>query len=281
MTRRLFLFAGYDAGGIIDASLIGYVRALAAHGDVIVVMDSNCAPDQLAKITPYVIHATASRHGEYDFGSYKRAYIYAHDAEILDNYDFLYMVNDSVYGPLRDIGPILNKMEQSGADAFGLVAKKHPTRAHIQSWFIGCRPSVFRASWFDEFMRSITKQSDKGAITRLYEQGFTARVAQNGLSWHVLWWVRNRGVYNNIKRLYRAGMPFMKKVAFSRRRGALGGQIAYVLRHINPATATAIMENARRTWGTEYTNWLLTRNPFKILYRNIKYSLRKIFIEGI
>ena len=97
MTRRLFLFAGYNAHGLIDESLIFYIRALSKCGDVILCMDSDCSDSELKKITPYVLHATAQRHGEYDFGSYKRAYLYAADTGILDKYDFVYIVNDSVY----------------------------------------------------------------------------------------------------------------------------------------------------------------------------------------
>lgn len=277
MTRRLFLFAGYDAHGIIDESLIIYVRALAMHGDVIVVMDSDCPAHELRKLAPYTTHAAAARHGEYDFGSYKRAYTCARDAGILKNYDFVYMANDSMYGPLHPLGPVIERMENMHTDAFGMVAKRHKTRPHIQSWFIGMRASVFRTEWFDEFMTSITKLESKGLITRMYEQGFTRLVAAHGLTWGALWHVRNRGVYNNIKKLYRAGVPLMKKVAFRRRGGALGGQILYVLSHIEPSVKNAILSNARRVWGDEYIGWLLTHNPIKIIFRNIAYGMQKLF----
>lgn len=277
MTRRLFLFAGYDAHGVIDESLIIYVRALAACGDVIVVMDSDCTAHELKKLAPYTIYAAAHRHGEYDFGSYKRAYTYARDTGILDKYDFVYMANDSMYGPLHPLNAVLEKMESMNTDAFGMVAKRHKTRPHIQSWFIGMRPSVFRAEWFDTFMNSITKLESKGLITRMYEQGFTRLVTAHGLTWDAPWHVRNRGVYNKIKHLYRAGVPLMKKVAFRRRGGALGRQILYVLTHIEPDVKNAILDNARRIWGDEYIGWLLTRNPVKIIIRNIAYGARKLF----
>ena len=33
-----------------------------------------------------ILHAIATRHGEYDFGSYKRGFQYARDKKILNNY---------------------------------------------------------------------------------------------------------------------------------------------------------------------------------------------------
>ena len=274
--KRLFLFAGYDRAGIVDPSLIYYIRALSKLGDVILCMDCDCATTELAKVAPYTIHASATRHGEYDFGSYKRAYIWAAQNLNLADYDFVYLVNDSVYGPLRPLGPVLENLETKNLDAFGLVCNPHPDHPHIQSWFIGCRRSVFLSDWFDTFIRAIKKLESKGLITRMYEHGFTASVVANGRTWGCLMTVRNRGVYNRVRGLYRRGLPFIKKVAFSRHGGAYGRQIYYVLHDADAEARNAILAGATHTWGAEYINWLLTKNPVKVLYRGIKNGLHKI-----
>ena len=275
MTKRLFLFAGYDARGHVDASLTYYVRALARYGDVVLHMDNDCTDASIDSLKPYVLHADAARHGEYDFGSYKRAYIWARDNLNLADYDFVYMANDSVYGPLYDLGPILSDMESRAWSAFGPVCNPNRNHPHIQSWFIGMRPDVFLSDWFDAFMTSVTHQTDKGAVTKLYEQGFTAAVAAHNMSWGCIYTVANRGVYNKIKSLYKRGMPFMKKVAFSRHNGCLGRQILYVLNHIPTDARNAIMDGARHTFGDQYIEWLLTRNPFKVMWRCMTYGINK------
>lgn len=273
--KRLFLFAGYDPHGKIDSSLVYYVRALSALGDVVVHLDCDPADASIKRLAPYTLHAAAVRHGEYDFGSYKRAYIWARKNLNIADYDFVYMVNDSVYGPLYDLGPFLQKMESNAWDAFGPVCNPKAAHPHIQSWFIGMRPAVFNADWFDSFIMSVTHLSGKGAITAMYEQGFTAAVAAHRATWGCVYTVANRGVYNKIKYLYRRGIPFMKKVAFSRHGGRLGRQILYVLNRIPGDARDAIMENARRIWGAEYVNSLLTNNPFKIMMRAVKYGFNK------
>lgn len=279
--KRVFLFAAYDPRGGVDDALVQYVRALSKFGRVVLVMDNDAQAGELQKLAPYVVHSDGARHGEYDFGSYKRAYMYARAARMLRDCDVLYLVNDSVYGPLRPIGEMLDAMENLDADAFGPVAKPHHDHPHIQSWFIGCRPSVFNAPWFDEFMTSVTQQPDKGIITKLYEQGFSRRVTENGGTWKCLMTVPNRGIYNRVWDLYRRGLPFFKKVAFTRRRGALGGQILRVLDNVTPTMRRAIIHSARRVYGAQYVDKTLTRNPLKIMYRNVRHSLHKLLVEGI
>lgn len=281
--KRLFLVAAYDPTGVgtVDASLILYVRALAQHGDVVVFMDNDAPDSELKKLAPFVRHVDAKRHGEYDFGSYKRAYIWARDNLGLTHYDFVYLVNDSVYGPLYDIGPILDRMECLDTDAFGMAYKVHRSRPHIESWFMGFRPSVFDTSWFDEFVTSITKLPSKGDVIARYENGLTQTLRQAGYTTDGLYHVRGRGTYNRVAGLYRAGMPFIKKLSWRRRCGALGGQISYVLRRCDPQMRDAILGDAIRIYGIAFNKWFITRNPFKIGYRNVKHFIRKIFIEGI
>lgn len=279
--KRLFLFAGYNAAGIVDDALVYYVKSLSKFGDVVLVMDSDCPDSELKKVQKITVYASAVRHGEYDFGSYKRAYIWATENLTLSDYDYVYMVNDSVYGPLYDLTPYFSEMESGTCDAFGLVKNPHRDHPHIQSWFIGLHPSVFLTDWYDQFMRNITKQPYKGAITREYEQGLSKNILSHNLTWCCMYSVRNRGVYNKIKKLYRTKMPFMKKVAFNRNHGALGRQILYVLNHITPATRDAIITSARAQYGEKHVDWLLTKNPVKIMARQIHHAIYKLFIEGI
>ena len=279
--KRLFLIAGYSAQNKVDASLVFMVKTLSNFGDIVLVMDRKITKTELEKLSPYVIYAAAERHKEYDFGSYKRAYLYAKESDILSEYDFLYLVNDSIYGPLYQMDFFFDQMEKSNADAFGLVCNPHKEHSHIQSWFIGMRQSVFMTKWFGKFITSVIHQDSKGAITYLYEQGFTRLIEANKKTWKCIYSIPGRGIYNDIKKVYRKGLPFMKKVAFTRHNGALGRQILYVLNHTNSEARNAIIAGAKDTFGEQYINWLLTKNPIKILVRNIKYFPKKIFNEGL
>lgn len=276
--RRLFLFAGYDAGGRIDAAECMYVNALAGFGDVVYVMDADSCASQINKIKkiPNVIYAYAARHGEYDFGSYKRAYIHARDAGILRNYDIIYMVNNSVYGPLFDMADIISRMEDLNVPVFGPSIHHSHGRENIESWFIGLRRGVFTKKWFDEFMTSIGPEVNKGAVIQKYELGLSRMVAAHGVKFAGLYKCNGRSVYNRVRYLFRAGMPFMKRVAFIRHNGALGRQVKYIMDNVDAATRDAVMDNARRVYGADVVARNLTSNPIKIMWRNIVYVANKL-----
>ena len=191
------------------------------------------------------------------------------------------MVNDSVYGPLYDIKPYIEKMEQFDSDAFGLVKNPNPDHPHIQSWFVGLRPNIFMTAWYDTFIRSVKKLSSKGAITHMYEHGLSKLITQNGLTWKCLYTVKNRGIYNRIKHLYKIHMPFMKKVAFNRHYGALGRQILYVLNKLSPDLRDAILTSAYAQYGEQNVKQMLTRNPFRTGFRHIRYAIHKIITKGL
>lgn len=281
MTKRLFLFAGYDKNNVIDDAFIMYVRALHKFGDIVVCIDSDCTQSELKKLDNLALHTISTRHGEYDFGSYKRAYNWAKKNTELNNYDYIYMVNDSVYGPLFDLSTYFEKMESGANDAFGMVKNPHHTSPHIQSWFIGMRKSVFMSKWFNDLLQSVRHHDDKGSVTILYEHGFTKHLIENNLSWDALYSAPGRSIYNRVKYFYKQKMPFIKKLAFSRHNGALGRQLLYILKHTNPDTRDTILTCARRVYGDKYISTILTRNPLKIMWRNIRYTIHKLRTEGI
>lgn len=278
--NRLFLIAGYDKNGKINSALLHQVRELAKYGDCVLVMDSDCDESEIAKIKLYCLYANAVRHGEYDFGSYKRAFIWAKENTNLSNYDFMYMVNDSVYGPLFDIGDYLNKMESLGTDAFGMVKKTGGRFEHIQSWFIGINKQVFLSKWFSNFIMSVRKVEKKTMVTALYENGFTRKLNENKIAWRCLYNIYNRGIYNRVRHLYKIRMPFIKKLSFTRHFGAYGNQILYVLNNISKKLRDDILLSARETFGDKYIDWLLTKNPVKIIFRKIKYILSRVLCKN-
>jgi lipopolysaccharide biosynthesis protein len=284
LAKRLFLFAAYDPAaprrGVVDDSLLVYLRELSRLGDIVLYMDNDVDPAQMKKLAPYVLHAGASRHGEYDFGSYKRAYLWARGNLRLADYDWVYMVNDSVYAPTRPLRPTIVRLESAGRQATGMVcnpSKRHP---HIQSWFIGMSPAVFNAKWFDEFIRDVRPQSQKGSVTNLYEHGFTRHLLAKNIPWVCEYTIKNRGVYNRIEYLFRRGFPFIKKSAFTRHNGALGRQILRVLNRAPRNVRSAVIQNAARVWGSDYVSHLLTNNPLKTTGRGIAYVLHKILTKG-
>lgn len=274
--RRLFLFAGYSPDSVVDDALIHHVSSISKYGDVIAFMDCDCDDNDIAKLKPYCKYVGATRHGEYDFGSYKRAYQYAYENKMLDKYDAIFLVNDSVFGPLFDMFKIIKKIDSMSSDAVGLVVSTHKTHSYMESWFIRLNKSIFLSDWFHEFITGVTVQPTKNRVTIKYEHGLSDLTYEHNLSWDGVFIRHGRFTYNNPKKLYKIGCPFIKKACFKRHYGALGGEVRYVLRHCEPKIMGKVMNSANRIYGTDYMNWLLTRNPIKILWRKIRYAAKKI-----
>ena len=161
-TKRLFLFAGYDKDGIIDDTLVYYLTELSKLGDIVLVMD--CDVNDTTKLSGIknILHTELARHNEYDFGSYKRGYIWAHDKKILDKYDWVYLVNDSVYGPLFDLEPVLCDLESRGVDLIGMTDfTDSKTAIHVQSWFVGISKKLITKQFVKDFIGSALKKFRK------------------------------------------------------------------------------------------------------------------------
>jgi len=279
--KRLFLFAGYNKDNSLDDSLIFYVKKLSEHGDVIVCLDNDLKKSELNKLKNYTIHTIAIRHGEYDFGSYKRAFVYAQKNKLLKIYNHLYLVNDSVFGPLNDLNSTFEKMESSDSDATGLIVAKHKTHSYMESWFVRLNKKIFNSKWFDKFIKSVEKQPTKARITIKYEHGLSNLISDNNCLWNGIYTLRGRYTYNHPKNLFKKGCPFVKKACFTRHNGAIGNQLKYILNNCQMNVQLPIIKTADKLYGKNYINWLLTYNPVKILSRKFKYALSKIINGGI
>lgn len=195
--NRVTIFAHYDKNNLIQDYVIYYLKELKKVSNKIVfVSDCNVKDEELSKISNIVDFSIAKKHGEYDFGSYKRGYQYAKENNWFDNCDELIICNDSCYGPLFDIKEYFNKMSSrpvdfwgNTANAYGLKIKENKKdivfSPHIQSYFLVFKPQVFKSDIFDKFMNSIKKEHNKDLIIINYEIGLTKNLSSSGFKWDV------------------------------------------------------------------------------------------------
>lgn len=271
--KRLFLFAFYDPQGIVGEGALRYLEALGALGDVVLATDCDLQDGEADKLAPLVESFSASRHGEYDFGSYKRAFLQAD----MSPYDVVYLVNDSVVGPLYPLEPYLTRMETLGTEAFGLVLNPDRKNPHLQSWFVGLKPGVFRADWFRDFLLSVHQAASKEDVCMLYENGLVRQLEAHSVAYAGLYELKGKSVYNAVGRLHAAGFPFLKKSAFTRHGGSLGPAVAKVLSETEPAMSRAIVADLDRLYGEAYRRWFLSAGSLRACGRYLGYLFRKCF----
>jgi len=180
MAKRIAIFAHWDRDNLIDEYVVYYLTELKKVADIVFVSDGNLSENELNKVTPLVLKSIARRHGEYDFGSYKRGVLDLNDK--LNDYDELIFANDSCYGPFFPFTETWKQMEAVPCDYWGLFKHRDPTINiwHIQSYFIVFKKQVFTSPSFQNFMKNISTQKKKMDVVLKYEVGLSDTLDQSG-----------------------------------------------------------------------------------------------------
>lgn len=249
--KRITLFAAYDAEGMIDDTVISYVTELSRHSDVYFLADYDLDTDTLSKLHHITKGAWGIRHGEYDFGSYKRLSKYLVGWEIIAQYDELLLVNDSSY-LLTPLDDVFHKMDATSSSWWGMQASKgiYETRDvpsnqyrnkipiteikesflakfeeddiydfHIGSYFLAFRQPVLKSGFLERFLNSVEKQRNKKNIILNYEVGLTRALINEGYTFetYIDHLYPFHPLYTNtIFEMIEDGYPFFKRFLLTR-----------------------------------------------------------------
>lgn len=243
--KRACLFAGYDADGIIDATVIKYIAELAEYCDVYYLADCEISEEELSKLTPFVKGAWAERHANYDFGSYKSLLTDKVGWQAAEQYDEIIFANDSVY-LLGNLNHVFAKMDKSDCAWWGMQATKgmaftkdHASQNHVSginhslddtwfskfestpyydflvgSYFIAFRKNVIQDAGFKKIIESISYVNKKKLILD-YEVGISRYLI--GQSFKLETFVEQLHAFhpvyteNLLHLINHAGFPFLKR----------------------------------------------------------------------
>lgn len=196
--RNITVFAHYDRNNLIDDYVIYYLNELKNVSEALIfVSDSDLPETELLKIKNIVDYTLATRHGEYDFGSYKRGWEIAVNQGLLTDADVLTFVNDSCIGPFYPLVPIYEELSTRECDFWGFTSNENEFEKkyflcpesgnrHIQSYFLVFKNNVFNSDVFKNFMRDIKKEENKFKIIEKYEIGFSSMLVKAGYKYSSL-----------------------------------------------------------------------------------------------
>ena len=154
--RAVCLFAHFAADGKLSASVMHYLAELRGCGLSVHValsgMERLAEGDQAA-LDALGVSAYPRPNQGLDFGAWQHLLRIgcARDA------DSILLVNDSVFGPITDLAPIVATMQQRQHDIWGMV-ESYEVSWHLQSWFICLTAAAL----------------SRPAIARVFEQDFAA-----------------------------------------------------------------------------------------------------------
>ena len=178
--KRVVFFAHYDPDGIIDEYVVRYMQAIIDSGAerVLFSSDSVLAVGERDKLPAAVEVVCAARHGEYDFGSWKRCFL-AMAAGELEAYDELILCNDSCYNALQPLSRVFDEMDGRDCDFWGILQVKK-MGGYYPSFFLGFRRPVLAWPGFVDFFMSVGSFCEKKAFCQKYEVGLTRMLEEQG-----------------------------------------------------------------------------------------------------
>ncbi len=183
VNKNTTIFAAYSDDGVISDYVTSYLRRLKEISpNIIYVTDNPISKKEIRKLKPYVNHVIAYKHGEYDWGSYKRGFEFLKKNVAIDknaNSPFVILANDSTLAVSQSFKPILKDMMKKDVDFYGITANKDGMY-HIQSYFMVFSPKVYGSDEFSKYLNGVKKQNDGMAVAYTYEVPFTKYLEELG-----------------------------------------------------------------------------------------------------
>ena len=173
MPNRLAIFACYSEDGYVSPKQVLYIKGLShVCRTILVVFDTTLEKGEIEKLPDSVHHVITGRHGEYDFGSYKRGYNWVEENLGLASFESVILCNDSCYGPIGSFEPMVLQMERQDVDFWG-VTDSFQFEYHLQSYWLCLSQEVARSKEFSSFIRAVKKKANVQEVIKSYELALT------------------------------------------------------------------------------------------------------------
>lgn len=177
--KTVCLFAHFDRDGLVEDYVLYHLACLQRTGAVIVFFTTGpaLAATEINKLEPYCAAIVERENRGLDFGSWRTALLmYPQLAEC----QTLIVTNDSVYGPLSELGPTISKMAASGCD-YWAATESRQIKFHYQSYFMAFHQSCLRHRAFRAECDNIALLGNKDEIVYIHEVCLKQRLAAHKL----------------------------------------------------------------------------------------------------
>lgn len=189
--KRVCLFALYDPRTATGTPfrLLGHVKsylsALRDSGFVVHVALSGMTrldPRDEAMFLEMGVVAHPRCNAGHDFGAWQDLIRQG----CIEGADSILLANDSVFGPLAPLPPIIKAMQLRDRDVWGMVESREG-RWHLQSWFLCFSATAFASPAVRRVMNQPFHEMKRDEIVLHGELGLGAAILADGLRWDARW----------------------------------------------------------------------------------------------
>lgn len=175
---KVAVFAHFDRDGCVHDVVLHYLVALGQAGFTVVFVSNapRLPADALGRVLPHAALVLHRWNVGYDFAAYKDGLMALGP---LTQFEQVVLANDSVYGPLFDLGAILRRCDDR-ADVWGMTDSQE-RQYHLQSYFLLFRRPALASPALAAFWRAVRPVQSRQWIIRRYEIGLTQALRRTGL----------------------------------------------------------------------------------------------------
>ena len=259
--QSLALFAIYAPSGHVPRSTWRYIEGLNKICDnVIVCSDCVIGHEDVEKMKEFASCAEFLRHGEYDFGSYKRAYLMAKKNGYLKRIKWLIMANDSCIGPLFPLSKMMSMMEGVKCDFWGQTSYSFHGRLHLQSYFMVFLPQIVESGVLEDFWGKIGSFKSRAEVISSCEIALSEYLTDKGFSWKS--YVPYRAVLKNptcspVTLIKKYNTPFVKIKAMLGESFEPLNEVHEIVKNLSPILYEAYLDIA-----DEWTSVAVEEKPY-------------------
>ncbi len=183
--RRIAVLVHFARDGRFLAYFRYLVRELDRAGYAVIIVSNSrtVSEDAVAELLPQVAAIVHRRNVGYDFGAWRDGLALIPDLGKLDS---LVLTNDSIFGPLHDLGTVLARCDAERADVWG-ITNSYSFRYHLQSYFLVFHSRALQSSVFAKFWKTMRYIENKNAVVTRYEVGLSQVMLRAGLRLRALY----------------------------------------------------------------------------------------------
>ena len=122
------------------------------------------------------------------------------------------LINDSVYGPVAPLQPLLERMDTDTADLWGMTDSRE-IAWHVQSYFLLAGPRLIHSATWRRFWAMAVPLPWRRWVIRRHEIGLSRRVVADGFTTRALFPARSGAnpMFADWRELLSDGFPFLKR----------------------------------------------------------------------
>lgn len=175
----LCVFASFDLKSVVDLYVLNYLKEIKSLGaDLVFVSTSETlSANDMTKLSEFAQIIIHRKNRTLDFGSWKVGLDSLPDYK---KYDRIIFANDSVYGPIKPLTEVVDKMSSQNLDMWGMT-ENFEMVSHLQSYFLVFESAAIRSEFFQRFWREFKFFFTKERVISCYEIGISLSAAAAGL----------------------------------------------------------------------------------------------------